>query len=307
MNLKPMLAYQKLPDLEALRYPVYASPKIDGIRCLIVDGVAVSRSLKPIRNEWVQRILGQKEFNGLDGELVVGNLNDRDLYRNTNSGVMSVKGEPDFRYIVFDRWDRGDLGYHHCLQMLPWSHPGSCIEGTLRRTPLTILGHRQCDGPDHVLAFEEDVLREGYEGLILRDPDAAYKFGRSTLREQALLKIKRYDDSECTIVEAQEAMHNDNEAQTNALGRTERSSSQEGRTRGKGMLGRLICKTPDGFDAETFEIGSFKGLTNEDKEALWEQRDSLPGKTVKFKHFSIGAKDRPRHPVFLGFRDPIDL
>ena len=105
-EMKPMLAYQKLPDLEALTYPLIASPKLDGIRCLIVDGVAVSRSLKPIRNKYVQSILGSHEFNGLDGELVVGSPTDPDVYLKTNSGVMSVEGEPDFTYLVFDQWNR---------------------------------------------------------------------------------------------------------------------------------------------------------------------------------------------------------
>ena len=48
-----------------------ASPKLDGIRCMIQDGIALSRSLKPIRNEHVQYILGREIFNGLDGELII--------------------------------------------------------------------------------------------------------------------------------------------------------------------------------------------------------------------------------------------
>ena len=58
-------------DIDQLRYPLLATQKIDGIRCLIIDGVAMSRSLKPIPNRYIQSIIGKREYNGLDGELVV--------------------------------------------------------------------------------------------------------------------------------------------------------------------------------------------------------------------------------------------
>ena len=47
MNFKPMLASQ-IDDLSSVKYPVYASYKLDGIRAIIYQGVAYSRSLKPI-------------------------------------------------------------------------------------------------------------------------------------------------------------------------------------------------------------------------------------------------------------------
>lgn len=287
--MKPMLAYNKPYTLEELQYPVIASPKIDGVRCLIVDGVAVSRSLKPIRNKYVQSILGRPELNGLDGELVVGDPTDPDVYLKTNSGVMSIEGEPDFTYLVFDRWDRGESAWSGSLDAL-----NSCYIHEFIR----------CHSPEEVLAYESHCLEQGYEGLILRYPDAPYKFGRSTLKEGSLLKRKKFDDAEATVISLEEAMHNDNLAKKDNLGHTKRSQSQEGRTRGKGILGRIIARSPE-WEHE-FEIGSFKGLSNEDKQAIWENRDQYVGRTVKFKHFSHGAKDRPRHPVFLGWRDEDD-
>ena len=298
MNLKPMLAYQKMPDLEALRYPLIASPKIDGIRCLIVDGVAMSRSLKPIRNKFVQSILGRPELNGLDGELVVGSPSDPDVYLRTNSGVMSIEGEPDFKYLVFDRWDRiGRWGRNWVRsRLLGWQLYG------LER----IEEHefRECASPEEVLAYEQHCLSQGYEGLILRDPEAPYKFGRSTLKEQALLKLKRFVDGEFQIVEVIEAFENQNEATINELGHIQRSTAQAGRTEGKGYLGRFTCVTEDGLK---FGVGTFKGLTIEDKTAIWNHRDKYIGLWAKVKYFEHGQKDVPRHPVFLGFRDKEDL
>lgn len=299
MSLKPMLAYQKLPDLEALRYPLVASPKIDGIRCLIVDGVAVSRSLKPIRNKFVQSILGRPELNGLDGELVVGEPTDPDVYLRTNSGVMSIEGEPDFRYLVFDRWDRGGRPWNS--NEVKFTISLDSMDDDLRSQ---IFQHFVCENPEEVLAYEQHCLSQGYEGLILRDPDAPYKFGRSTLKEQALLKLKRFVDGEFQIVEVIEAFENQNEATINELGRTQRSAAQAGRTEGKGYLGRLTCVTEDGLK---FGVGTFKGLTIEDKASIWNRRDEYIGLWAKVKHFEHGQKDVPRHPVFLGFRDKEDL
>ena len=43
------------------------------------------------------------------------------------------------------------------------------------------------------------------------------------------------------------------------------------------------------------------------RKQLWEIRDTLIGKMVKYKYFNIGVKVAPRLPVFLGFRDSSDL
>lgn len=54
-------------------------------------------------------ILGTPEFNGLDGELIVGNPTDNDVYRNTTSNIMREKGEPKFTFWVFDYFLKIDI------------------------------------------------------------------------------------------------------------------------------------------------------------------------------------------------------
>jgi DNA ligase-1 len=34
---------------------------------------------------------------------------------------------------------------------------------------------------------------------------------------------------------------------------------------------------------------------------------TLAGKIAKYKHFEVGVKEAPRFPVFLGFRNPLDM
>ena len=72
MKVKPLLACEV--PLDEISFPVYASTKLDGVRALVIDGVVYSRSLKPIRNKHVQKLFGKKEYEGLDGELVVEDI-----------------------------------------------------------------------------------------------------------------------------------------------------------------------------------------------------------------------------------------
>jgi DNA ligase-1 len=163
------------------------------------------------------------------------------------------------------------------------------------------LKHQLCNDLDTLLDYEALVLLKGYEGVILRSPAAGYKFGRSTANEQGMLKLKRFEDAEATIIGFVERMHNGNVATTNELGRTARSSHQENK-HGLGDLGALHLLTPDGIE---FFCGT--GFDDNLRKEIWDNRPKYLGRLTKYKHFPVGAKDLPRHPVFLGFRDKRDM
>ncbi|MGK3946251.1 hypothetical protein ABK046_48855, partial [Streptomyces caeruleatus] len=63
---KPLLATDYDPDKQ--RYPCVASPKLDGVRGIVRDGIVYSRSNKPIPNRNVQEKFGRLE--NFDGELI---------------------------------------------------------------------------------------------------------------------------------------------------------------------------------------------------------------------------------------------
>lgn len=290
MILRPMLASPAGPNIP---FPMLLSPKLDGIRCLVVNGVAVGRSLKPIPNKHVQSLIGKSEFNGLDGELIVGNPTAKGVFQVTTSGVMSVDGEPDVKFYVFD--DFSESGAFH--RRLHTAHRR--IKKTQHCVPVM---HLEVVEEVDLLNYEEDYLEEGYEGVMLRHPDGPYKHGRSTVKEAWLLKVKRFTDSEAVVIGFTEAQHNANEAKRNELGQLERSSHKAGKV-GKQMLGALVVK--DLKTGVEFDIGT--GFTAADREALWAQGDNLIGKVVKYKSQPTGVKTKPRFPVFLAFRDPIDM
>lgn len=298
-SLKPMLGTSI--DREDLirhlgeRGRLLASIKLDGIRALVRDGVVLSRSLKPIPNAHVQKLFGRPIFEGFDGELIVGYPNTPDVFRVTTSGVMSEDGEPDVKYYVFDLWNQPNTPFHQRHAEITKRVGEACYHHPIR-------GLQQTDVTNilEVEAEAERALRCGYEGLILRNPMSVYKYGRSTVREAGLLKVKPFVDAEARIVGFVEMMHNDNEAFTNALGRTERSTAKAGK-RGAGTLGALVCSTPEGV---LFEIGT--GFDTAERQEIWNNQSAFKKRLVKYKSLIVGVKDKPRHAVFLGFRDARD-
>lgn len=290
--VRPMRAAKVV--LESLNYPVLASPKFDGIRAIIVNGVVMSNNMKAIRNRHVQKLFGKKKYNGLDGELIVGSPTAKDCYNVTNSGVMSEGGEPDVRFYAFDFYTHYDWGFNArrgaLIRMLPISRSFFVVEQTM------------IDGEGPLLHYERMRLLEGYEGVMLRSADGIYKFGRSTMREGLLMKLKRFEDGEAVVLGAVELNHNHNALEKDELGRAKRSSNAAGKVAG-GTMGALAVK--DLVTGVAFEIGT--GFTAGQRQTIWNDRGNWLGKIVKYKYLAVGVKDRPRHPVFLGLRHEEDL
>jgi DNA ligase-1 len=153
--------------------------------------------------------------------------------------------------------------------------------------------------------IEEKWLNEGYEGVMLRDPAGPYKQGRSSEKQGWLLKLKQFEDGEARVVDFVEECENTNTATTNALGRTERSTAKAGMV-GKGRLGKFVVVGVGGtYDGVEFGVGG--GFTAEMRQDLWTDRQLCLDKILKFKYFASGSKERPRFPVFLGWRDKRDM
>ena len=288
--MKPMLACEC--PLDQLKLPLLGSPKLDGIRAETIHSVAYSRSMKPIRNRWIQTCIADYHLHGLDGELTVGSN-----FQECSSGVMSFDGEPDFTYWVFDKWDTPDLPYLHRLRDL------SLLTEARGASFVKVLPQVMLYSVEDVLKFEEKCLLEGYEGIILRRSDAPYKHGRSTPKEQYLIKRKPFADDEATITATFEQLENTNVLGVNELGNAKRSGMADGMVP-KGTLGGFTVTHPTFGE---FNIGTGKGLTQELRQSIWDNREDYIGKLVKFKYQAFGVKDKPRLPIFLGFRHPEDL
>ena len=294
---KPMLAVAA--DFSRIKYPVYASPKLDGIRCLVINGKALTRTLKMVPNKAIFSYLSDMDFTGLDGELIVGDPTSKTVYRDTVSQVMAHdKGLEGVTYYVFDLHN-SDSEYAKRLQQLITTM--QVIKGRAG-VNIQLLTSALVNNEDDMLEYEADCVAAGYEGIILRSPKSPYKYGRSTVGEGYLLKVKRFEDSEAEIIGFEEEMFNGNEPTTNELGRTKRSTAMAGLS-GKATLGAFLVR--DAVSGIEFAVGT--GLTAADRADFWARRTQLLGSLIKYKYFPVGVKVAPRHPVYLGFRGWADL
>lgn len=291
--MKPMLS-ATLKDPSSLTFPVLCSPKLDGIRCLMIHGQPVTRNLKPIPNNHIRETLRGLGLPGLDGELIVGKSTAADCYRATNSGVMSHDGEPDWHFKVFDAWDVDGYPFQERFSM------ASSSVKLANNKRIRMVPHKRIHAEHELDAFEAEMLAKGYEGVMGRSLHGLYKFGRATMREGSLWKLKRFVDGEAVVQGFDEQLHNANEKTVDNLGRAKRSSHKENK-HGKGTLGAL--KVQELASGVHFDIGT--GFTDAERQAIWDSRDSWLGRVVKYKSLPIGVKDKPRHPVYLGERKDI--
>lgn len=302
-------------------YPVIASPKYDGIRCTtLADWRHQSHQSRPVCRSLDNDIPNKSIFEsiamscppGLDGEILTY-ASQQDLlnpvvmdtprpFYAVQSDVMSEQGQPRFQFHIFD--------YHPFNEKYPHLIPYNerirrLLEDIYPKLPAwcKVAPFEMIENRIQLEEYERKMVEENsYEGICWRHYLAPYKYGRSTLRQQILIKMKRFLDDEAEVVDTYEEMHNANLPVTNALGYKERSSHSQNMI-GKERLGGLVLKCKK-FELE-FNCGS--GFNADERERLWKIRDQIKGLLVKFKHQPHGGKDRPRIPVFLGFRDLRDM
>jgi DNA ligase 1 len=299
MITKPLLA-SAVADINKLKFPVSCTEKLDGIRCLKIDGEIVTRNFKPFPNVFINKTLQSILPDGIDGEILVPGK----TFNEIQSLCMTQDGSPAFKFFAFDYVkDNLEKPYLERMDdMYSWYHKqktaakNSINNFVMMLAPLTIHNVQELE------EYESICLSKGYEGVMIRDPNGRYKCGRSSAREGILLKMKRFIDAEATVIGFEEKMHNDNEATKDAFGRTKRSSHKANMV-AAGTLGALIvidCKT-----LLEFKIGT--GLDDELREEIWSHQKKYLSKLVTYKSQPHGAKEKPRFPVFKGFRSKLDI
>ncbi len=149
-------------------------------------------------------------------------------------------------------------------------------------------------------------IDQGFEGTMIRSFDGPYKSGRSTLKQGWLLKYKAWADAEGTVVGFEELMHNENPDLRDKFDHAKRSSHKANMIPAN-TLGALILSTEwgelrvgTGFDAALRQEiwGSMKW-----SEVEGRYLTSYFGRTITFKYQAHGMQDKPRFPVFKGFRE----
>jgi len=292
---RPLLA-STLTDPTILSFPAAVSPKLDGIRCLVVAGQPLSRNGKLIPNNYIRSKIGHQVFHGLDGELVVGEPNGADVFNRTSSGVMSHDGEPAFTYWVFDNFIYPNAMFAQRYDMLRIFNETKSES----HTPfIRLLPHRVIHTLNELAEYEKEMLAAGFEGIMIRDPQGPYKNGRSTPRDGLLRKLKRFRDGEAMVTGIEEGVTNLNPATLDDLGFTTRSTHAANML-GAGRVGTILGR--DHSLQQDLRISPGK-MTHAQRQKYFQMPHMIIGREIKYKTFDYGAIDAPRFTTFQAFTD----
>lgn len=288
-------------DLTKLKYPVYVSVKMDGVRCIAHDNKAKGRSLIEFPNTALQELFNHSELSGLDGELIDGPINADDACRRTTSVASSFdKTIEHITYNVFDIFNHPDKSLPFKDRILIIKQKYNTIK---EKFPfIKLVEHILINNEEELLKFEDKALADGYEGIIIRSLDGIYKYGRSTVREQFFLRLKRFSDSEMKITGFKQELKNNNKLEKDLNGYAKRSSSKEN------LVAKERVGVITGIDIHTGkDVNIGTGFDDKLAEDMFKNPDKYLNKIVKYQFFGKGMKDKTRFNSFISFRDPIDM
>lgn len=270
--LSPMLA--KVYDPAKAAFPLFSSPKLDGMRAIITrtpsGTTATTREGNPI--EAVPHIL--EAFAGLpcgvyDGELMhpAGFQTTAGICRRSAANL-----HPDRQGVAFHAFD--------LLSLEDWEHPtapaarrfealGRCLDQA--PDALHLVEHHLVRSEDQLAEMHYQNTRAGFEGTMAQ-LDRPYEHRRS----QTIMKIKDFTSAEARVLEV-----------------------EPGAGQFEGMMGRLVCQSASG---QIFRLGTgFETLDRAQAPTHWI------GRLVEFKHQGQTDSGAPRFPVFLRMRVDLEL
>ncbi len=134
------------------------------------------------------------------------------------------------------------------------------------------------EGTKEFQNFNRDSIKNGYEGIMIKDPESFYECKRST----TWLKSKPFIEVSLKV-----------------------KDYEEGTGRNKGKLGAIIAEGED--ENKFFKLNIGSGFTDNQRNDFWKKKEELIGKIVEVRADSISkSKDGDhwslRFPRFKSFR-----
>ena len=224
----------------------YMSEKLDGVRAYWDGEKLISRKGKvfSVPSFFIKDFPSSE----LDGEL----WSKRRNFTNISSIVRKKQANESWKELTYNIFEapntEGDL-----LERLSTVIPSKYIK---------VIKQIKIEDKKHLNDFLKSVDEKGGEGIVLRDAALSYYTGRNN----NALKLKRYIDDECEVVDY-----------------------TVGNGKYQNMTGSLMCKMKND---NIIKIGS--GLSD-------KQRINPPkiGSIITFKYYGLTSKGNPRFPIFL--------
>ena len=255
---------------------VAVEPKLDGIRCFsIVRGNSVkmfARSGKLITN-FESTLAPELEKLGdgcYDGELMGEDFISlmRQAYRKENVDD-SKTYLALFDFLPLQEWDSREAvksceaRYEELLDRLAYKSINLDLLQPVERFVVTA-------DYEAIKELHDEYVKDGYEGAMIKDPVAPYKFGRGW----EIMKLKAFHDVDLPI-----------------------KGFEEGTGKHSGKLGAIVIE----YKGTKVKVGS--GFSDELREQIWEDQGSFIGRIVEVRYQEVTPDGSLRFPTFVCFRN----
>jgi len=289
-----------------------ASEKYDGVRTIIMDGVAYSRMMIPLHDVFQKRF---KPF--LDKTIGTEHVFDCEIFnpdatfQQITSSIANEDGVPlklyAFDYLTKEEWFSASVTEYldRCINL-------GCVIGKLDPNweYIRIAQQKICDTRREIEEYFNEVLERGGEGLMLRSPSQLYKHGRSTAKQGDFLKLKDFQTLDGIIVGYNQKARLTEEAKEyitdkDAFGRSKRGHRKDDREL-VDEIGSVIVKiTQEPFLDEECGCMWKKGSPVRTM-ITWNNKESFVGKHVEIEFQPCGSKDLPRIGRIIRLRPDLD-
>ncbi len=317
---KPNLAPNEQPKPEDIIFPKFASTKLDGIRCVFKGGEMLSRSLKQIQSKQLQekfkhikqesddsRIIfdGELYAHGRSFQTITKAVMSQDIFNKTSiKRIIKEQNCSENEAIEWAQHLIDDIQFF-CFDSLDTDFVDETfkerqfnIRVIMKNQPyVTVVEQVEVNSWEEVQTRFKVVLDEGYEGLMLKDKDSTYKFGRNTLKENVFFKVKPYvtvDMKVTGFVQATEVREGA-EKKVNELGRSVTSKKKNDRVPVDMASGVVV-------DWKGVDLKVNLSQTHDERKEIWNNKDKYLGQYIEFKYLDVGMKDLPRHPTSIRWR-----
>ena len=294
---KPMLAPNDKVDIDTIDFPIFASTKLDGIRCIFKDGEMISRSLKQIKSKALQErfehIKKLSKDTGLifDGELYSHGLTFQEIAHFVMKETLVDEEVPeDMCFWCFDAVNRNELDEHFDERV-------DVYTDYLKDEKYCVVVEQEVvETKEKIDKLFETNIAKGFEGLIVKDMKGRYKCGRGTIKEGLIYKMKPFETFDLQVTGVFERMYNNTESYTNELGRSQKPQCKEN-LEPTGIAGGFVVD----WEGQVMKVA----LTGKEdfRRDIWTNKNDMIGRTIEIKGMLVGAKDVLRHPTFLRFRE----
>lgn len=268
----PMLAHDYFKRGKDIVFPCYVQPKLNGVRMLAykANGVVTLYSrggkkfttLTHIANK-LTTLLNEGEY--LDGEVYSPNLDLQDIVSILKC-EKEDRGRKRLQYWVYDF--PNDKPFESRLASLQAKQSNFPHDNSIQLVPT-----HYCLTSASVKDYFKDFIKQGNEGLILRNANGLYSYNH---RSKDLQKYKEFQTDEFEIVEV--------------IGGEEGKAEED--------CAIFVCKTNNGAVFNARPKGSRETRTQ------WLiNKDNLIGKLLTVKYFEYTPDGIPFHPVGEAIRD----